>query len=210
MKLFEIATNQQNTTEIEQTIKFFNERVKVDCRQYLNLIKTADCMLYRGISNQYNRFDTLLTHDKRQPLSTHPIISNIVDEYLTKHTGIAFRTSNALFTTPEIEVTAEYGDPFCVFPIGPTNFIFFEHINDLFFDISEYLDLNSDVSPEGLDQVTLRTDIFEWLDKKKLYHNSNLRLAAHKIPSSEVIFNTKSYHIISFEMWEQIEDKITY
>ncbi len=212
---YKISINENENLDTRQTIEFFNTHIKQDCKEYLKIMKRSRNMLYRGINNIHYDFGTLSTHDTRIPVSLNLATTNVIDEYFMKHTGIHFRTSNALFTTANMRMASGYGTPYCVFPIGIVNYVFFEHVYDLFFTLydqnvshrlSELLWKVDNDQP--YDHEQFKNAMFDLLNEHKLYFNKGILNAVLQRPFPEVIFNTKQYHVIRADIWTQIAPEV--
>ena len=109
--------------------------IKRDCSPFLSQIKgrVDKLALFRGVGvrTSATTFSRNAIRSDRSPLSTHPFVHDISDQWFLNRFGIKYR-SNALFTSGDPKEAGGYGLLYAIFPIGEFDICYSPVIKDLF------------------------------------------------------------------------------
>lgn len=84
---------------------------------WLSQVNPAEFNLYRGLSYTYKRLFLQSMPENRQPKDTDPIRHEAYNAMIAAVGGKANR-SNAIFGSPSVSHTAQYGTPYALIPLG--------------------------------------------------------------------------------------------
>jgi hypothetical protein len=113
------------------------QSLKRDCKQTLSIVEAPDKLLYRGVNwnsrfpNGKDFFKKSVRKD-RKPLTTNPLIHNILDRVFEKVWGWKVR-SQGLFASCDIRDAGYYGGgerKFYCFPCGEWEYLWSPYIGD--------------------------------------------------------------------------------
>lgn len=139
--------------KFENFIDFSKEFVKIrkECSQICNEYIKAGEVLYRATKGYWEDFDKIVPRTDRRPLSTDPKLSEKFDEQFYKLFGWKPR-KEGVFCQSDVTDINIYGDDYIIFPSNGYNFLWSEHIEDLWASlISDKYGLTSyDIHPETL------------------------------------------------------------
>jgi hypothetical protein len=196
MRFKDFIESNEEDYPLDEIISLIEKDVR---EEFLTAIRRAGDFAYRG-TEKIIRKDIVKIKPRSNRVSkdTPMQITKKLDERFAAKFRWAPR-SQGVFVTGNDMTAADYGDPYCFFPIGPYKFIWSPDIDDLFSEMEELFDNITGVygiktvSDEDLNRPEVRRSLDEVV---KTYTNKDLVSALKS--SHEIMFKCRAYYLVSF------------
>ena len=114
----------------EQDFQYIWGLLQKDCKPYIKQIKND--LLYRGSYKSNPGIVKVTPRKDRRPMSIHPKVQEILDNFFNKKFGWKPR-STGVFCTGDFSQAGQYGTAaYSFWPIGPFKFLWHPEVSDLF------------------------------------------------------------------------------
>ena len=124
------------------TIIELSEKLKKECKLFINDMKVYDSFLYRGLINYTDVYIKNKVRKNRIPKSTDIEIHTLIDDLFFEKFNIRPR-SESVFVTSSYCNAFNYGNVFLFFPVGDYISISSDKVDDLYAYINEVYDISN-------------------------------------------------------------------
>ncbi len=227
--------NMETNNLLELFDNFYHQVLIRECGNFIKQLPHGKPLL-RGMPI-YTFAEKLATQEKRRPVDTQGVISNIIDKHFEKQTGIRFRTNKIMFGTFNEQLASSYGNIYAAFPVGKFSYAFMPKVKDITTLFYKYLlpDIVADINDPTLSEIGMHNELGEGLvqgqytfqyamehcsPKVKRQLTKEIKNAIAKIPithdtnlidadehNAEVMVQCDSYYIVNNQLYEMWKRK---
>ena len=211
MKIHEILVETEDYDD-----RSIAEMLQRDCAPFLAAIKNNIHVhkMWRGMNIPETNIARFTTRTDRPPVDTPKVVSNAIDDYFEATTGTRWRSSS-VFVSGNQAVAADYGTPFCMFPIGQFHYCWSSRVNDLYNTLDRQLDryhlryhhFSDYPSPEAEEKNKLA---FSTLNKilPELDYRVDIDLTEAIAMGQEIMVSCDKYYMVGSEIIDAVADII--
>jgi hypothetical protein len=176
----------------------FIKKLKKECKEYFYESRQfkKNLPLYRGMKKRISTYEIITPRKNRKPLSTDPVVHELLDEEFKKQFGWKPR-SEGVFCIGDYP-PGMYGERYYIFPIGKLDFLWSPYIKDLTvsLDHSGIFTTDYKLDPE-VPLETVNDVVFQLVST---YQDDDFLAALRSV--NEIMLKCKKYYALNVKVVE--------
>lgn len=190
-----------------------------DCAPFLAAINNniQAHSMWRGMNIPATNIARFTTRKNRKPVDMPQEVSTAVDNYFEETTGVRWR-AESVFVTGNQSAASEYGNLFCMFPIGQFHYCWSPRVTDLYTTLDRYLDryklryyhFSDYPSLEAEEQNKRAFSTLRTLIMPTLAYQVDTDLTDAIAMGTEIMVTCDKYYMVSSKIINAVADVIRY